>query len=86
MSDGELREAIICPAEAAGLQVEPGLTELLLRDAGLAGTAEDQAARLRELACEFGQGYYFYKPLSREDAHAVLQSHKWPVAEPEPVG
>ena len=38
------------------------------------------AGRLKELACEFGQGFYFYKPLAREDAHAVLESRKWTVA------
>ena len=26
----------------------------------------DQVNRLQELACEFGQGYYFDKPLTRE--------------------
>ncbi len=40
----------------------------------------DQANRLKDLACEFGQGFYFYKPLTRERAHAVLREHQWPVA------
>ena len=58
MSAEELREAIICPAEAAGLDIEPGLTELLLADlrvgtsadgsGGLA--ADDGAGRLPLLA------------------------------------
>ena len=39
MSQPELREAIICPAEAVGLDIEPGLVELLLRDLG--GTPGD---------------------------------------------
>ncbi|MGB8200937.1 MAG: WD40 repeat domain-containing protein [Pseudonocardiaceae bacterium] len=34
MSDTELREAILYPAQAVGLDVEPGLVELLLRDLG----------------------------------------------------
>ncbi|PHQ52269.1 hypothetical protein BLA24_08920 [Streptomyces cinnamoneus] len=34
MTEGDLREAILFPAAAAGLQVEPGLVELLLRDLG----------------------------------------------------
>jgi len=34
MSSDELREAIVNPAERAGLQVEPGLADLLLRDLG----------------------------------------------------
>jgi EAL domain-containing protein (putative c-di-GMP-specific phosphodiesterase class I) len=39
-----------------------------------------QANRLKELACEFGQGYYFYKPLTSERARAVLRDHHWPLA------
>jgi WD40 repeat protein len=39
MSPGELREAVLCPAQAAGLEVEPGLAEVLLRDLG-AGDVE----------------------------------------------
>ena len=35
-------------------------------------TAE-QANTLQQLSCEFGQGYYFDKPLTREDAQAILQ-------------
>jgi diguanylate cyclase (GGDEF)-like protein len=33
----------------------------------------DQVIKLQELECEFGQGYYFDKPLTREHAQAVLQ-------------
>ena len=33
----------------------------------------EQANRLQELACEFGQGYYFDKPLTREAARAILK-------------
>jgi diguanylate cyclase (GGDEF)-like protein len=40
----------------------------------------DQVKRLKDLACEFGQGFYFHKPLARDDAYAVLQARKWPVA------
>ncbi|MCC3772015.1 helix-turn-helix domain-containing protein, partial [Streptomyces sp. UNOC14_S4] len=36
MNAAQLREAITGPAERAGLSVEPGLVELLLRDAGMA--------------------------------------------------
>jgi diguanylate cyclase (GGDEF)-like protein len=42
-------------------------------------TAE-QLSRLRDLACEFGQGFYFYKPLTREGARTVLLEHTWPIA------
>ena len=33
----------------------------------------DQLNRLQELSCEFGQGYYFDKPLTSERAWALLQ-------------
>jgi Amt family ammonium transporter len=36
-------------------------------------TAE-QVAGLREAACEFGQGFYFSKPLAREDVEAMLKA------------
>jgi len=42
-------------------------------------TAE-QVVRLKDLACEFGQGFFFHKPLAREDAYAVLRTRKWPPA------
>lgn len=32
----------------------------------------DQAKALRELGCEIGQGYFFGKPLSKEDAKRIL--------------
>jgi diguanylate cyclase (GGDEF)-like protein len=32
----------------------------------------DQVNRLQELSCEFGQGYYFDKPLTRDGARAIL--------------
>jgi WD40 repeat protein len=58
MSADELRQAITCPAEAAGLAIEPGLPELLLADlrtrhpqAGGGGPAgDDGAGRLPLLA------------------------------------
>ena len=33
----------------------------------------DQADRLQQLSCEFGQGYFFDKPLTSQDARAMLQ-------------
>jgi diguanylate cyclase (GGDEF)-like protein len=33
-----------------------------------------QVSDLRDLECQYGQGYFFFKPLTKEDAHAVLQS------------
>ncbi|MBY8872634.1 hypothetical protein K7640_12390 [Micromonospora sp. PLK6-60] len=40
MTTAELREAILNPASRAGLEVEPGLTELLLRDLGALGAGD----------------------------------------------
>jgi diguanylate cyclase (GGDEF)-like protein len=42
----------------------------------------DQAARLKDLSCEFGQGYFFDRPLTTENAREVLRRHKRPVATP----
>ena len=48
-------------------------------------TAE-QVRGLQELACEFGQGYYFDKPLTKDDARAVLKSRGCAsAARPEPT-
>jgi Amt family ammonium transporter len=35
---------------------------------------EQQVRDLRDLACQYGQGFFFFKPLSRDDARAVLQT------------
>jgi diguanylate cyclase (GGDEF)-like protein len=43
-------------------------------------TAE-QAAQLKDLSCEFGQGFYFDRPLTQELAREVLQKHKRSVAQ-----
>ena len=31
-------------------------------------------SNLKQIGCEFGQGYFFSKPLTREDARAFLES------------
>ena len=65
-----------------GMQ-EGGNAEIIRAIVSLAGglsmnvTAEGvetarQASDLKALACEFGQGYYFYRPLTAADAHKVL--------------
>ena len=36
----------------------------------------DQAARLKDLSCEFGQGYFFDRPLTHERAREVLRQHR----------
>jgi diguanylate cyclase (GGDEF)-like protein len=38
----------------------------------------DQAAQLKGLACEFGQGFYFNRPLTHDGAREVLSKHKRP--------
>jgi WD40 repeat protein len=55
MSTAELREAIERPAQAVGLELEPGLVELLLRDIGVgdgseAGAEDYEAGRLPLIA------------------------------------
>ncbi len=40
MTESELRRAIVGPAEAAGLTIEPGLTDTILAELGQAGTFE----------------------------------------------
>ena len=41
----------------------------------------DQAARLRVLGCEYGQGYHFFRPLVREALVALLAK----AAQPRPA-
>ncbi len=43
MTAAELREAVNRPARAAGLQLEPGLVDLVLRDLGVRGTRSAKA-------------------------------------------
>ncbi|MBB5857471.1 hypothetical protein ACFQ05_31680 [Amycolatopsis umgeniensis] len=53
MSEEELREAILFPAKAVELDIEPGLVEVLLRDLGVtakSGTSGYEAGRLPLLA------------------------------------
>lgn len=53
MSSTELRQAIVLPAQLAGLQVEPGLVEVLLWDLGASavGGADDAASANYEAGC-----------------------------------
>jgi diguanylate cyclase (GGDEF)-like protein len=68
-----------------GMQTD-GSAEIIRAIISLAGglamdvTAEgietaEQVRDLRDLDCQYGQGYFFFKPLTKEDARAVLQSH-----------
>jgi diguanylate cyclase (GGDEF)-like protein len=61
--NGEIIRAIVSLAAGLAMSVTAEGVE----------TAE-QVARLKELACESGQGFFFFKPLTGADAHAVLQS------------
>jgi EAL domain-containing protein (putative c-di-GMP-specific phosphodiesterase class I) len=80
----------------SGMHADGGNAEIIRAIVSLAAglamnvTAEgvetaDQVDRLKNLACEFGQGFYFYKPLAREDAHAVLSERRWTVVAARPV-
>jgi diguanylate cyclase (GGDEF)-like protein len=40
----------------------------------------DQAARLKDLSCEFAQGYFFDRPLTHDRAREVLQKHERSIA------
>jgi EAL domain-containing protein (putative c-di-GMP-specific phosphodiesterase class I) len=37
----------------------------------------EQMNRLKDLACEFGQGFYFHQPLTGEHARELLTSAIW---------
>ncbi|TCO53665.1 NACHT and WD repeat domain-containing protein [Actinocrispum wychmicini] len=50
MSAAELRQAVVFPARDVGLEVEPGLVELLLRDLGAGDIGGYEAGRLPLLA------------------------------------
>ncbi len=38
---------------------------------------EEQVTRLKTLQCEFGQGYYFYRPLASDQIEDILRVRKW---------
>jgi diguanylate cyclase (GGDEF)-like protein len=61
--DGAIVQAIVGLAHTLGLQVTAEGIETI-----------DQLTRLQALGCEMGQGYYFSKPLPREELEALLAS------------
>jgi EAL domain-containing protein (putative c-di-GMP-specific phosphodiesterase class I) len=61
-SNTEIIRAIVALAEGLAMNVTAEGIE-----------TADQVNRLQGLSCEFGQGYYFDKPLKADDARAVLQ-------------
>ena len=60
----EIIRAIVALAAGLGMDVTAEGIETM-----------DQVDRLHELACEYGQGYYFNKPLTPEDARGILAGH-----------
>jgi EAL domain-containing protein (putative c-di-GMP-specific phosphodiesterase class I) len=60
----EIIRAIVALAAGLGMDVTAEGIETM-----------DQVDRLHELACEYGQGYYFNKPMTPEDARGILAGH-----------
>ncbi|MBL8177853.1 MAG: EAL domain-containing protein [Bryobacterales bacterium] len=60
-TDFEIVRTVIAMARSLGMEV---VAEGVERD--------DQAAQLRSLGCQFGQGYYFGKPISAADTAQLL--------------
>jgi diguanylate cyclase (GGDEF)-like protein len=60
----EIIRAIVALAAGLGMDVTAEGIETM-----------DQVDRLHELACEYGQGYYFNKPMTPEDARGILADH-----------
>jgi diguanylate cyclase (GGDEF)-like protein len=74
----EVFDTSMLAAAEERLRVESDLRQAIERREFCLLTAEgvetaDQVARLQELACEFGQGFYFDRPLTPDDAREVLQ-------------
>ena len=63
--NAEIIRAIVSMAEGLAMDVTAEGIE----------TAE-QVRGLRALDCEYGQGYFFHKPLSEPEARIVLQAHR----------
>ena len=61
-SNAEIVRAIVALAEGLSMNVTAEGIE-----------TADQVDRLQQLSCEFGQGYYFDKPLTSEHARGILQ-------------
>jgi EAL domain-containing protein (putative c-di-GMP-specific phosphodiesterase class I) len=56
------------------------LVAMLAHNLGMKVIAEgaetaQQVNNLKELGCEFGQGYFFSKPVTRDEAHSLLQAN-----------
>lgn len=62
-ANSEIIRAIVSLAEGLDMNVTAEGVE----------TAE-QLTRLKEMACGFGQGFYFHKPLSKDDARSILKA------------
>ena len=62
------------------VDIAKGLKKLLVVE-GI--ETQTQADLIRELGCNFGQGYLFGKPLSVGDARAMIPELRAPKAQPE---
>lgn len=51
MTGAELRQAVVCPAWEAGLDLEPGLVDVLLRDLGVTADGYEQFDEARDRWC-----------------------------------
>jgi EAL domain-containing protein (putative c-di-GMP-specific phosphodiesterase class I) len=59
-----LASGVISLAHALGLRVIAEGVE-----------TDEQLEQLREMGCDLAQGFYFAKPLSGEEAAALLETH-----------
>lgn len=70
MEDDEIIRTILTLGRNLGLKVIAEGVETV-----------DQAEKLRQLGCEFAQGYYFSIPVNAQEATDLLAArHQWPVA------
>jgi diguanylate cyclase (GGDEF)-like protein/PAS domain S-box-containing protein len=64
------------PNKAAIVSAAVGLSHALGMEAVAEGVeTADELAKLRELGCDLGQGRYWWEPLPREDAEAILRQN-----------
>jgi diguanylate cyclase (GGDEF)-like protein/PAS domain S-box-containing protein len=78
--DGSFTKTIHQVGESAEIvrTILPMANSLCLNVVAEGVETAEQLAILRQLQCEYAQGYYFSKPVSAEDAEALLKTHpKW---------